>query len=211
MDEVLEVQAEGVDLSAEDIEHTREHADKEHEREGQVDVDVAEILDALLQAEIDAGAEHGDPDGEDDDLQRLYILIRDAEDALKQQSQQRHTEPHRGDGRGDRAEGAENVDQAAGELIAAGFQYRGAGRAHADLALAAVIEHIADSDGGGHIQRPCVEPPVIVGVHRGVLIGLDGEWLGMEGNGGGGIYRRFNKAEDDEPRAAARGEHHGDP
>lgn len=50
-----------------------------------------------------------------------------------------------------------------------------------------------------------------MGVHRGVLIGLDGKGLGMEGNGGGGIYRRLDETEDDEPRAAARGEHHGDP
>ena len=30
----------------------------------------------------------------DDDLQRLYIFIRDAEDTLQQQGQQRHTETH---------------------------------------------------------------------------------------------------------------------
>ena len=94
MDKVLDVQAEGVDLGAEDVEHTSEHADEEHECEGEIDVGVAEVLDALLQAEIDAGAEHGDPDGEDDDLQRLHIFIRDAEDTLQQQRQKRHTETH---------------------------------------------------------------------------------------------------------------------
>lgn len=94
VDKVLDVQAEGVDLGAENVEHTSEHADEEHERKGEIDVDVAEVLDALLQAEIDAGAEHGDPDGEDDYLKRLYIFIRDAEDTLQQQGQQRHTETH---------------------------------------------------------------------------------------------------------------------
>ena len=69
VEEVIEVEADAVDLDIDDARYARYDCNDGDEQQGYVNIDIAEHLDALVEAAPHAGCEYGKPEYVDDDGQ----------------------------------------------------------------------------------------------------------------------------------------------